>query len=392
MRILFITNRLPYPLNDGGNIATYYNIQHLKKKGHKVDLLSFNTEKHYTDPAPLAEMVNVHAVEIDTQVTLKGAALNLLSKLPYNISRFKDEHFEKVLAHLLSKKEFDIIQIEGSYMGIYLKQIRAQSNAKVVLRAHNVEYKIWDRMSKSESDLIKSAYVKYLKSGIEKFEKNIAQQFDGIIPITKVDAAFFEKEAARVPLQVIPAGVDLSEFQSKGQAQADSLFMIGNLQWLPNLQSIDWFLENAWSKVKSAIPGASLHIAGKNPPKRILELNLDGVTVHGMVESAQDFMNAYSVMIVPLLSGSGMRIKIIEGMAAAKCVVSTPIGAEGIDAIPGEELVIAEPSDFADSIIGILNDKRGMSAMGERARTFVEQNYNWTTLIKEFESFYRQLV
>jgi len=392
VRILFITNRLPYPLNDGGNIATYYNILHLKKKGHKVDLLSFNTKKHYTDPAPLAEIVNVHAVEVDTKVTLKGAAFNLLSKLPYNISRFKDEHFEKVLAHILSKKEFDIIQIEGSYMGIYLDQIRSQSNAKVVLRAHNVEYKIWDRMSKTETDFLKSGYVKYLKSGIEKFEKKIAKKFDGIIPITAVDADFFAKEAPRVPLQVIPAGVDMTQYHENGNAKADSLFMIGNLQWMPNLQSIDWFLENAWAKVKSAIPSASLHIAGKNPPERVSNLKLDGVTVHGMVESAQDFMNDYSIMLVPLLSGSGMRIKIIEGMAAGKCIVSTSIGAEGIEAKNGEEIIIAEPDEFANRVIDVMNDRREIDSIGSRAKKFVQENYDWSSLIKEFESFYRQLV
>lgn len=392
MRILFITNRLPYPLNDGGNIATYNNILHLKKKGHKVDLLSFNTKKHFVDPAPLAEIVNVHAVEIDTQVTLKGAAFNLLSRLPYNISRFKNEHFTKVLKHVLSQKEFDIIQIEGSYMGIYLKQIRALSSAKVVLRAHNIEYRIWDRMSKSESDPLKSMYVKYLKSGIEKFERGIAKQFDGIIPITNVDASFFKEEAPRIPLQVIPAGVNIKDESPAEGALSDSLFMIGNLQWMPNLDSIDWFLENAWKKVKSAIPNASLHIAGKNPPKRIMDLKLDGLTVHGMVDSAEDFMNAHSIMLVPLLSGSGMRIKIIEGMAASKCIVSTPIGAEGIEAKNGEEIIIAEPDDFAKEIIRVMNDRRGIERIGSNAKAFVESNYNWTSLIKEFESFYRQLV
>lgn len=392
MRILFITNRLPYPLNDGGNIATYNNILHLKKKGHRVDLLSFNTKKHFVDPAPLAEIVNVHAVEIDTQVTFKGAALNLMSRLPYNISRFQDEHFSKVLTHILTQKEFDIIQIEGSYMGIYLKQIRELSDAKVVLRAHNVEYKIWDRISNSESDALKSIYVKYLKSGIEKFEKDIAKKFDGIIPITNVDGDFFTEQAAKVPIQVIPAGVDLETFSTNGSSEANSLFMIGNLQWMPNLQSIDWFLENAWSKVKSAFPSATLHIAGKNPPKRILDLKVDGLTVHGMVDSALDFMNAYSIMLVPLLSGSGMRIKIIEGMAARKCILSTPIGAEGIDAKNGDEIVIASPDTFADELIKLLNDPTLVGEIGANARTFVEANYSWNSLIKEFESFYRQLV
>jgi len=164
--------------------------------------------------------------------------MNLLSRLPYNISRFKNEHFAKVLTHVLAQKEFDIIQIEGSYMGIYLKQIRAESNAKVVLRAHNVEYKIWDRMSKAETDFLRSGYVKYLKSGIEKFEKNISKEFDGIIPITEVDADFFKRQAPRTPLQVIPAGVDLSEYHANGEAKADSLFMIGNLQWMPLYECI----------------------------------------------------------------------------------------------------------------------------------------------------------
>jgi len=103
-------------------------------------------------------------------------------------------------------------------------------------------------------------------------------------------------------------------------------------------------------------------------------------------------MNAYSIMLVPLLSGSGMRIKIIEGMAAGKCIVSTPIGAEGIDAKDGEEIVIAEPGDFANRLISILNDQRGVASIGSKAKTFVEENYNWSSLIKEFESFYRQLV
>ncbi|MFW5659387.1 MAG: glycosyltransferase, partial [Bacteroidota bacterium] len=180
MRILQLALRIPYPLRDGGAIAIYNNTKYLSAAGHEVTLLALNTTKHHQDPSVMAEHARVITTDIDTTPRAVPALKNLLfGRLPYNVERFDvPEHHER-LAKLLQAEQFDVILFERVYLGVYLETIRKYSDAPVILRAHNVEYEIWQRLASNESNLAKRLLYKQLALRGEAFERSVLPRFDG---------------------------------------------------------------------------------------------------------------------------------------------------------------------------------------------------------------------
>ncbi|RYD70195.1 MAG: glycosyltransferase, partial [Sphingobacteriales bacterium] len=243
MNILQITSRIPFPLNDGGNIATYFVTDYLKKLGHKVTLAALNTKKHHQKPEVLSDIAQVFATDIDTTVTIPGLIKGFFGELPYIVSRFWSTEFEQQLAHILQQKTFDIIQLEGVYMAIYLPVLRKFSKAKIVLRAHNVEHQIWQRLSENEPALHKRLYMRYLANKVRRFEEEYACKFDGIIAITETDAAWFKKQCATTQITSISAGVHLAKpEQISLEKLKPTVAILGSLEWAPNVQGLEWFL------------------------------------------------------------------------------------------------------------------------------------------------------
>ena len=394
LQILVITNRLPWPLNDGGNIATYHVLQHLSRFGHAVTLASLNTKKHHENPAHLANVADVHTTDIDTTVSLFGLLKGLFGKVPYNISRFISDEFAALLQRLLTQKQYDVVQLEGIYLTTYLPLIRQYSKAKVVLRAHNAEHRIWERVGKNEYLPHRKLYLTYLAKSIQKFEVEHACLFDGIIAITEDDAAWFRQLCPQKPVRAIPAGVHLvSHEQAELQELPQNVAILGSLEWAPNVQGLEWFLANVWPLVLQKLPQAHLHIAGKNPPAKLLSLKVPNTTMHGTVPNATAFLLAHPVLAVPLLAGGGMRLKVVEAMALGRCIVSTTIGAEGIPAEDKKHLLLADSAeDFANALVAALTHKSLQQKLGSNARELAKEKYAWEGLVRNFEKFYRELV
>ena len=394
LQILILTNRLPWPLNDGGNIATYHVLQHLGGFGHAVTLASLNTRKHYEDPAHLADVAEVYTTNIDTTVNLFGLLRGLFGKIPYNISRFVSADFAALLERILTEKQFDVVQLEGIYLATNLPLIRRFSKAKVVLRAHNAEHKIWERVGKNEYLPHRKLYLAYLAKNIRKFEVEHACQFDGIAAITEDDAAWFRELCPLMPVRAIPAGVHLvNKSEASLQNLPQTVAILGSLEWAPNVQGLEWFLANVWPKVLEKLPAAHLHIAGKNPPEKLLSLKEPNTTMHGTVPNATQFLLKHPVLAVPLQAGGGMRLKVVEAMALGRCIVSTNIGAEGIPAEDKTHLLLADSADdFAAALVTALTNRQLQQQVGENARQLAEEKYAWDGLVRNFEKFYRELL
>lgn len=394
MKILFLTNRLPYPLNDGGNIATFYNLKFLKERGHEVSLFSLNTNKHYENPENLTSVVHhIKTVDINTDLHKTEAVKSLFSTLPYNAHRFFSNKCAQQLKELLQNKTFDIIQLEGPYMFLYEKVLQKYSNAKIVYRAHNVEFKIWERQAANENNIFKRIYIKNLARKIKKFELNCLKNVDSIITISKDDEKQIRELAPNKPLTTISAGIDLSEYNfSENTKKENTLCFIGSLQWMPNLLGLNWFLDNIWQPTKVQNPQLEFHVAGKNPPEYLAKKQMNGYVFHGMVASQQDFLNAYDILVVPLLSGSGMRIKIIEALALKKCIISTEIGCEGIALNHQKNIIIANtPEEMVEAITFLVQNPQKKQAIAEAGYAFVKEHFDWASLILKFEKVYESL-
>jgi glycosyltransferase involved in cell wall biosynthesis len=180
----------------------------------------------------------------------------------------------------------------------------------------------------------------------------------------------------------------------EGQGAANpTFFHLGSMDWLPNEEGIRWLLEGVWPKVLRKRPKAKLHLAGNKMPKDLLDLDLEGVTVKGRVKNALTYMASRQVMVVPLFSAGGMRVKIIEGMAMGKAIISTPIGAEGIAHTDGTDILIARTiPEFTEAMISLLDEPERVARMGHAARELVRTTYANERIVKDLVAFYQRLL
>ncbi|MFA6924601.1 MAG: glycosyltransferase family 4 protein [Bacteroidales bacterium] len=397
MKILQICNKIPYPFNEGSSIAINLITDGLIKRNNKVKLLAINTPKHFIELANIPEdyrkKTNIESVFVDTDVKFIYAFLNLFSNKSYNIIRFYDETFEKKLIEVLKSEIYDVVQIESIFIAPYLETIRKYSNAKVVMREHNIEFLIWQRLSQSCKNPLKKFYLDILFKRLKKYEMTMLDRYDGIAAISGIDVETIKKLGCRIPVTNIPIGINIENYdiQNKGE-EFPSLFHIGSMNWMPNQEAVKWFVNNVWQSVLKRYPQLKFYLAGKKAPMWLKNINVPNVTFVGEVESAKDFMLSKSIMVVPLLSGSGMRVKIIEGMALGKTIISTTIGAEGIDCTNGENILIADtPEEFLLAIGKCIEDKDYCKKIGNNARQLIVEKYNNDMIIEKLVGFYQEL-
>jgi len=395
MKVLQLCFRVPFPPHDGGAIAMYDILYGLSKKGHEMHVLAVNTPKHFQKDDVLSGLAKVKTVFIDTNISPVKAFLNLFKSIPYNVERFVSADFENALIQLLQQNDFDIIHVEGTFVAYYIDVIRRYSKAKVVLRAHNVEYLIWQRLAKHERNPLKKIYLTLLSRKLKVFEKKYFSKYDVIAGITKEDNQRLEELGVKTEKEFIPAGVELSRFiiDPHIKAKPHTLFIISSLNWLPNLEGLEWFVKHVWPEAKKKNPLLELHIAGKDTPEAVQKLTGNGIFVHGYVADASVFMQHFDLMLVPLLSGGGMRLKIIEGMALGKCILTSTIGAEGIACESDKDILIEDqPQEWIDKIEKYFLTKDQYASIGASAHQVIMEQYDNDKVVDRLVNLYKRLL
>lgn len=394
MNILFICHKTPYPANDGGAIATLNMIKGFSYHADNATVLSMQTPKHsfpiVNMPDSLKENISWHQVSVNTKINPFKLILNLIaSDKPYNAERFVSKTFANKLITLLQNNEYDIVQLEGAYLGAYVPYIRQYSEAKISLRAHNIEYEIWERLAQNEIMSLKRFYYNVLAKRVKKLETELLNMVDFLVPITNRDEKVLNTNG-RVLSHVSSTGMDDSMFGKSAPKNDKSLFYIGALDWIPNQDALKWFITNVWNELKINFSDWNFVIAGRNAPESFESyLNTKRVSYLGEVESAKEFIDDHNIMVVPLQSGSGMRIKIIEGMARAKCIVTTSVGAEGIDAKNSKEIIVADSATETISQLSyLMQNTEEIDKCAENAFIFVQQNYNNNNIVEKLRRFY----
>lgn len=385
MRILQLCHKFPYPLKDGGAIAVTYLAKAYAALGHEVCLLSMNTSKHWFDVAQLPPDFNhyseIHTVFVHNHIRLWPAMRNLFfSEKSYHVERFESAEFAATLAEQLRSTSFDVVQLESVFLAPYLPVIRAHApNARVVLRAHNVEHEIWERVAANAS-LLKKWYLRQITPRLKKYELEQINHCDLVVGISQRDVDRFKSLGLQRPATVCPIGLDCRDYQPDNSSfQAPlSLSFIGSLDWMPNQEGLRWFLDAVWQPLLAPnFPELSFHIAGRTAPRWLQILNMERVVFHGEVPNAAKFLNQHSVMVVPLLSGGGMRAKILEGMALGKVVLSTRLGMEGIEATDRQECLLAEhAAEWLEALRWCYETGAGLAEIGAKARRFCVQNFD----------------
>ncbi|MBA2612208.1 MAG: glycosyltransferase family 4 protein [Bacteroidetes bacterium] len=399
LKVLQICNKAPYPANDGSSIAIYNMAQGLIDNGIKLHLLTINTKKHFKDdkevPADFKANSNYTSVYQNTDTGVVGAFLNLFSTNSYFVSRFYFKDFENKLIEVLTKNTFDIVQLEGLFMAVYIPTIKKHSKAKIILRAHNIENKIWERHLKNSKRNIVNAYLSLQNKRLKKFETEVVSKVDAIVPITDTDKQIFSDMGFNKAMYTCITGVNVAHYQTKQNVllKPKTVFYFGSMDWMPNQEAVRWFLDNCWQKISKAVPDAKFVIAGRGMPQSFLQLNLPNVLVLENVKDGKTFFEQHQIMVVPLLSGSGLRIKIIEGMAYGKPIVSTSIGAEGIYCDPKKDLIIADSSaEFITAVTNLLNDPGKCTELEKNASAFAYKEFDNKNVVSKLVQFYNKLL
>ncbi|NOU48640.1 MAG: glycosyltransferase [Bacteroidales bacterium] len=389
MKFLFLCNKSPWPAHEGGPIAMNSIIQGLLNAGHQVKILAVNSDKYKVKqkdiPTEYQNKTGIELIHINLSVNPLHAFLNLFTNTSYHVQRFISKQFDEHLTHILQHETFDVVQFETVFMAPYISTVQKYSKAKLILRAHNIEHLIWERLAASEANPLKKWYLQHLSRTLKEYELQILDKFDGIAAITPADAGFFKKNTSK-PTIDIPFGIDSAKYKPCNLiGDFPSLFHLGSMNWIPNEEGIKWFLEKVWPIVNERHPTLKLYLAGRFMPEWLLKIQRRNVEVVGEVDDAQQFICSKSIAIVPLLSGSGIRIKIIEAMALGKAVVSTSIGAEGISVKSGTDLLLADdPIDFASAIDSLVNNQKLTSELGANARLRIEENYDNRKIIRKY--------
>lgn len=401
MQILILSSKFPFPFKDGGAIATYQTFKGLYSKARLVHLLSFNTSKHFIAEKEIPDQCfpkgSYSLVDINTNPGIFKAMLNLIfSQKPYILERFYSKRFIDKLLEQLKENCFDVIQIEGLYMLQYINKIREYSDAKIVYRAHNIESDIWTHLAIKEKNFIKKKYLNQLSKRIGNYEKLMINKYDAIIPISQEDSEEYSRLGNTKPEQVIPTGFDFSQRKENDDNNLvpNSLCYIGSLDWRPNQEGVLWFLNNCWNELKCKYPDLKLYIAGRNAPNWLVkEFLMPGINWVGEVESSMEFIKNKTILIVPLLSGSGMRIKIIEGFLLSKPIIATQIAAQGSNAEHENHLLIAnEPEEFVKGILRYLSNKDFLRQISENGYNYGKSKFDNRRIIEKLYDFYKKQI
>ncbi|MCE3294721.1 MAG: hypothetical protein K0R65_435 [Crocinitomicaceae bacterium] len=391
MNVLHVTNKPIFPILDGGQLAMHRLLMNLLHQGFAVKNLSVETHKHPFDinafPEKLQDIIAPEAQYIDTKVKAWDVVKSLFSSESYNIKRFIDKDFETRIKELLQENSFELVILESAFLLSYVHIIRQYSDAKIVLRAHNVEYRIWRQAARHEKSVFKRIYFKKLAKNLKKFELTHLNMVDGIFCISEQDKEFFRRRTIRVPMTVIPVYMETRDEYPVDYGNND-FFFIGSMSWKPNVEAVRWIVNSIAPRLYKILPDVKIHIAGSAMPKAMMEKKVKNVVFHGKVPNMLDFMSKHGTLIVPLKSGSGVRIKILEAMSIGVPVISTEKGKEGINLVPKKHFLTANiTEEFLLQMKFIDTNTDIKQTVGQEGKEFIRQEYSIDIVSQKISDF-----
>ena len=397
MKILQIAPQVPYPPNDGGRISIYNITKFLSKRGHTIDFVCYLKNSDYDiSYKAMSEFSTPYLLPVDTKDSLLGAIKNLVSPVPYNISKFRNRELELFLHDYFANNTPDIVHVDHLHLAWVIDVIRKLSPVPVVLRQHNIEGMIMQRFyEKQTNPLLKLfAYLQHRK--FVTYEPATCRKFDVVATITGADEQFLLNQDEKIKTIAITAGIN-SELLSNEPAEQlipYSLFHIGSLKWLPNIDALEYFFAEIFPIVLKKHPGTKLYVYGEGAEQiRIPTEFRSAVEIVGYVENIWQAIADKQVGIAPLRIGGGMRLKVIELMAAGKLLVSTSVAKEGIAVVDGVNGLVADtPEDFANKIDDCFTGKIDSTMIIEKGRELTRNEYTWETIAEKFENTYMKAV
>jgi glycosyltransferase involved in cell wall biosynthesis len=380
MKVLLLTHKPIFPLIDGGCIAMHAFLQNLLHLGYDIQNLSISTSKHPFDlknyPAEIQEKIKPESVFVNTKINVIKAFQALLKSESYNVSRFYSAQFEALLISKIKDSNLDFIILESAFLLPYLPAIRKRFKGKILVRTHNVEYKIWERMAEFDKNILKKKYLQKLAKDLKQYETINLKKVDGLICISDLDKRTFQSHGIHIPMVTIPVSMKMDE-AVKFDGNSNDIFFLGAMNWQPNIDAVETLLNDVFPKIRARFPTTKLHLAGSYMSLKLLNLKQENVVIHGRVENVAEFMSEHGILVVPLKSGSGIRVKILEAMSVATPVIGTNIGFEGIPVLNRIEGIVANSAlELCDAIWDLIETPELAKLIGEKGQKMIQQKYS----------------
>jgi glycosyltransferase involved in cell wall biosynthesis len=388
MKLLWVKGDFLHPTTKGGQIRTLETLKRLHQ-WHEVHYVGLDYPRHPEALARTNEYCS-HVYPIPHSVPDKfslgfGAELakGLFSAWPVGINRYRSEAMERKIAELTHTERFDAIVCDFLNASQNIPDL-----ASCVLFQHNVEAVIWKRQAERAGSLPVRLYFQLQAKRMFEYERDVCRKVRGIIAVSDRDAAVMRNDYGAQRVSPVATGVDLDYFAPQRVEPVADLVFVGSMDWLPNVDGVTWFVENVLPLIRLRRPDCSLAIAGRKPSREVLELAAKDpkIVATGTVPDVRPYLWGSAISIVPLRIGGGTRLKIYESMAARVPVVSTAIGAEGLDIDKGVNIMIADDAgEFAERCIELLEDQARRAQIAAAAWELVCARYSWEVVCRQFE-------
>ena len=398
MKILFVTPYLASPPQCGAQRRLEGLMRGLSAR-HEVSLLSFATDDIVQLESTRAYCHQVVTVNHDV---LKLGALSkrflqlrsIASQHSFEYLLHQDVRFQSSLDSLVGSHKFDVVQFEFAQMGVFQLPRGRHRPTKYVLDEHNIEYEIVKRTARAEGSMLRKGYSEMNWHKLRAEERDAWNRFDGVALTSNRDEAVLKEDRPSTRTVVIPNAVDLEAFRPNDTpVEPGTVLFFGALDYYPNIDGIQYFLDQMLPEFARRCPTAKLVVVGRNPPASLSTRQNEHVQFTGYVDDPRPYLDRAAVVIVPLRIGGGTRFKIVEAMGKGKAIVSTTIGAEGLNAVHGEHLLLSDdPGDFVAQISRVLADTELANRLGAAGRRFAEESYGWDSVVKKLEQFYSHLL
>jgi polysaccharide biosynthesis protein PslH len=400
MKILFVTPFLPSPPRFGGQRRLDGLMRSLAAK-HELSVISFSASDEFTasslreTQAYCKQVITFPDMEYRAQRDKRLLqARSLLSRRSYeHLLVVRHREFAARLQQLVDSNDFDIVQVEFCQMAAFHLRLQPSRRFRCVLDEHNIEFDIVRRTAEAEASPMRRLYSMVDWRKLKREERQAWVRFDGVSLTSQRDADMLAELEPKTPRAVVPNGVDIELFRpNSNPVEPDTLLFFGAMNYYPNHDGINYFVEQIWPRILAKRPSTKLWVVGP-APEAVTRLRSESIDVTGFVDKVEPYLDRAAAVIVPLRLGGGTRLKIVEAMSKAKPIISTHVGAEGIDVVDGEHALLSDdPQGFADHVENVLQDPKLATRLGQAARGLAEARYSWPALVSGLEGFYKQLL
>jgi sugar transferase (PEP-CTERM/EpsH1 system associated) len=388
MKILVLSPTFPLPLNVGDKIRIYHTIKGLSLRNNitLVSLAQNNAEMKWKDSIE-SFCSTVYVIKSYKRREI-AAMQSMLYGQEYRVAKFRNRQFKYKVCEFMKSETFDIIWVNFLNMAIYLDPELIQDKI-VLLDQHNAEELVWERYTRSERWIIRQ-FARWNLRNLKQFQNKVLGYFDILLAVSELEAQFMRnKVSSGCKVWVVPNGVDINYFRPSFQANkmGNVILLCGSMDITMNIEAALRFAREIFPAVKSRVASAEFWIVGRKPDKKVQNLSeIKGIRVIGAVEDVRPYYAQAKVVVAPYHYGAGTKLKIIEAMATGVPIVSTEVGIQGIEARPGEHLLIEnENNRISECVVELLRNEKLRIAFSSAGRKLVEDKYSWTSIVKEAE-------